>query len=85
MLIVYSILTTLCLCMGFYFGFEIGRTNKLPRIVMPKLFKTKKDKELEAKIKEEEEKEQEKLTKFEKIINNLNGYDGSSKGQEVIK
>lgn len=85
MLILYSLFTTLCLCIGFYFGFEIGRTNKLPRFSKPNLFKTKKERELEAKIKEEEEKEQEKLTKFEKIINNLNGYDGSPKGQEVIK
>ena len=35
MQILYSIVTALCLCIGFYFGFKLGRTNELPR------FKTK--------------------------------------------
>lgn len=72
MQILYSITTTLCLCIGFYFGFKIGRTNELPKM------KTKQEKK--------QEKEQEKkMNKWEKSLRNLNGYSGSSKGQEEIE
>lgn len=66
-----SIITALCLCIGFYFGFKIGRTNELPK------FKTRQEKQKE----KEEEKE---LSVLEKSLNNLNKYTGSSKGQEDI-
>ena len=71
MQILYSITTALCLCIGFYFGFKIGRTNELPKM------KTKKEK----KQQEEQEK---KKSELEKALNNLNRYNGSSKGQEEI-
>lgn len=71
MQILYSIVTALCLCIGFYFGFKIGRTNELPKI------KTRKQ------IKKENEEEKEK-TLLEKALSNLDKYDGTSKGQEEI-
>lgn len=70
--ILYSITTALCLCIGFYFGFKLGRTNELPKII-----KTKQEK----KQQEEQEK---KKSELEKALNNLNRYNGSSKGQEEI-
>lgn len=72
MQILYSIITTLCLCIGFYFGFKLGRTNELP-----KLIKSKKE------IKKEQEEEKE-MSKLEKSLRNLNGYIGTSEGQEEI-
>ena len=72
MQIIYSITTALCLCIGFYFGFKIGRTNELP-----KLIKSRKQ------IKEEQQEEKE-INKLEKALNNLNKYTGTSKGQEDI-
>lgn len=71
MQILYSILTALCLGIGFYFGFKLGRNNELPR------FKT---------FKEHKEKQQEKkeIDKLNKILGNLDRYDGTSKGQEEI-
>lgn len=72
MQIIYSITTALCLCIGFYFGFKIGRTNELP-----KLIKSRKQ------IKEEQQEEKE-ISKLEKALNNLNKYTGTSKGQEDI-
>lgn len=72
MQILYSILSALCLGIGFYFGFKIGRTGELPKT---------------AKIKKQEQKDDEKekeISRLEKIIGNLNRYDGTSKGQEEI-
>ncbi|MBR6688797.1 MAG: hypothetical protein IKL68_02140 [Clostridia bacterium] len=75
MQILYSILTALCLCIGFYFGFKLGRTNELPR------FKTIKERKQQYEEKEEEKK---KIDKLNKILGNLDRYDGSSEGQEDI-
>lgn len=72
MQILYSITTALCLCIGFYFGFKIGRTNELP-----KLIKSKKQ------INREKEEEKE-ISRLEKELKNLNNYTGTSKGQEEI-
>ena len=74
MIILYSILTALCLCIGFYFGFKLGRTNELPKIKV----KTKQEKQ-------EEEKKEKELSIFEKSLNNLNRYKGTSEGQEEIE
>ena len=46
MQILYSIVTALCLCIGFYFGFKLGRSNELPR------YKTKTDQSKSHIIKE---------------------------------
>lgn len=70
--ILYSIITTLCLCIGFYFGFKMGKTNELP-----KLIKSRKQ------IKEERQEEKE-ISRLEKALKNLNEYTGTSRGQEDI-
>ena len=67
----FSVITALALCVGFYFGFKIGRTGDLPKI------KTRKQ------IKEIQEENKEKR-KFQKALNNLDTYDGTDKGQEEI-
>ena len=72
MQIIYSITTVLCLCIGFYFGYKIGKNNELPVLI-----KSRKQ------IKEEK-KEEKEINKLEKALNNLNRYDGTSKGQEEI-
>lgn len=66
-----AIITALCLCIGFYFGFKLGRTNELPK------FKSRQE------IQKEKEEEKE-LSVLEKSLNNLNKYTGSSEGQEDI-
>lgn len=71
MQILYSIITALCLCIGFYFGFKLGRTNELPR------FKTK----IERKQIQEDKA---RLDRFNKELRNLERFDGSSNGQEEI-
>lgn len=72
MTILYSIIPALCLCIGFYFGFKLGKTNELPNI---------KREMRENKIREEELKDIEKINK---VLGNLDRYDGSTKGQEDI-
>ena len=71
MQILYSIVTALCLCIGFYFGFKLGRTNELPR------FKTKTERK---QIQEDKDR----LDKFNKALRNLEAFDGSGEGQEEI-
>lgn len=71
MQILYSIVTALCLGIGFYFGFKLGKTNEFPKIKSIK------------QIKKEKEDEENK-NNLEKALNNLDKYDGTSKGQEEI-
>lgn len=71
MQILYSIITALCLGIGFYFGFKLGRTNELPKIKSRKQIR-------------EEKQDEEKKDKLEKILRNLDRYDGTSNGQEEI-
>lgn len=71
MQVIYLIITILAMCIGFYFGFKIGRTNDLPKI------KSKQQ------IKKEEETEKKK-NELERALNNLDRYDGTSKSQEEI-
>ena len=73
MQLLYSIITVLCLCIGFYFGFKIGKTDELPKIII----KSKKEKQEEKELTKE-------LNILEKSINNLNRYGGTSEGQEDI-
>lgn len=72
MIVLYSIIPALCLYIGFYFGFKVGATKELPSI---------KRTIRENKQREEEEKE---LKELEKVLGNLNRYDGSSNGQEDL-
>lgn len=68
----YSIISALCLGIGFYFGFKIGETKQLPNI---------KRSIRENRQREEEDKERKKM---EKILANIDRYDGTSNGQEDI-
>lgn len=72
MTILYSIVPALCLCIGFYFGFKLGKTNELPNI--KREIKESKAREMELKGLEE----------INKILGNIDRYDGSSRGQEDI-
>lgn len=72
MQLLYSIITALCLCIGFYFGFKIGRTNELPKVIKSR-----------RQIKQEKQEEKE-MSRLEKELKNLNNYTGTSKGQEEI-
>lgn len=72
MQILYSIITALCLCIGFYFGFRLGRTNELPKLIRTK-----------EQLKKEKQEEKE-ISRLERELKNLNNYTGTSKGQEDI-
>lgn len=72
MQILYSIITTLCLCIGFYFGFKIGQTGEIPKLIKFR------------KITKKQEQEEKEINNLEKALNNLNRYNGTSEGQEEI-
>ena len=66
-----SILPALCLGIGFYFGFKIGETKKLPKL------KKKEEKQIE-------EKESKEAKRLNRVLANLDRYDGTDKGQEEV-
>ena len=70
----YVVFPVVCLSVGFYFGFNIGKTSEMPKA-------TEKIKHPIIK----EEKEQEKaIEELSKELKNLDNYDGTSTSQEDI-
>jgi hypothetical protein len=73
---IYVVFPVVCLSVGFYFGFKIGKTSEMPKA-------TEKIKHPIKTIKEE--KEQEKaIEELSKGLKNLDNYDGTSMSQEDI-
>lgn len=73
---IYVLFPVVCLSVGFYFGFKIGKTSELPKA-------TEKIKHPIKTI--NEEKEQEKaIEELSKGLKNLDNYDGTSTSQEDI-
>lgn len=80
--IIFSIISILCLCIGFFAGFKIGKmisteakettVEKAPKIKTEKISK-------EEKIKYEEQ-----MKKLEQIWENASNYDGTSKNQVKV-
>lgn len=83
--IISEIIVALCLCTGFYFGYEIGKSNnalKNETAENPlKIFSKIKQPKIN---KEEKRKYNEELLKLEKVWRNVNEYDGSAKNQQSI-
>lgn len=82
--IIYTVLCILCLCVGFFVGYNISKeskkinnqvTIKNPKEKIKNIVKTKKnDKKLE-----------EQLEELNKIYDNIENYDGTSKNQKELK
>lgn len=75
---VYTCLCLACLSAGFYFGFKVGKTSEFPKIVVPNElrhpFKT-------ARENMEQERQNDRLNR---ILSNIDNYDGSSLSQEDV-
>lgn len=88
MIILYSIIPALCLCIGFYFGFKLGRTNELPNFKKTEEVQENSIEEPvqenETEEKDEETEEMKEIKRLGQTWSNLNNYDGSSKGQEEV-
>ena len=73
MAVLCSIVTALALAGGFYFGFKVGKTGELPKVEK----QTKEEKIVKEKINKEQ-------LKMQKILRNLDSYDGTTRGQEEV-
>lgn len=83
--LIYHFFTILCLCVGFYFGYTIGKTQRLPKYKSVGKIIRERKKEIERE-KKEEEKEKELETKFsitEQYLENINNYPNNQK--EIIE
>lgn len=84
--LIQNILTILCLCIGFLFGFKLGKlihnnNDNMPIIKGIDIKEKKKNKV----SKEEERKYQEEKTKFEQIWENINNYNGDANNQRKVE
>ncbi len=79
--LIYTILCILCLGMGFYFGYKIGKNEKIESPV-------KKVKEVKEKVKKDKKEEQEakkiekEIEKFNTVLENIASYPDNQKEVE---
>lgn len=71
--LIYTLLTILCLCIGFYFGFKIGKNSEIPDL--PKI---KTPKQI-IKEKKEEKQEEEKLNEMNRFLENIDNFPNNQK------
>lgn len=83
---IYTTLCILCLCVGFFVGYKLSKENNMiDKVSMQKIqnpIKTVKEK---IENKKEQEAIQEQLDELNRIYENIENYDGSSKGQKELK
>lgn len=77
--LIYTILCIACLCLGFFCGYRINNPKPI-HIQNP--ITTIKEKVENKKI---IEANKEKLEEFNKILYNINNYDGTSQGQKELR
>ncbi len=82
MTLLYTIFTVLCLCIGFYFGYKLADTKKLPEVNPIKVADKVRTEVTNVKKKQEQNK---KINQLNEVLNNIDKFDGSSKGQKPIK
>jgi len=82
MIILYSLFTVLCLCIGFFVGYKIGDKKELP-IVNPIKIAEKVTTDVK-NIKKQKEQSKE-IDELNKILKNIDRYDGTGQGQIPIK
>lgn len=80
--LIQTIISILCLIVGFYFGFRVGKTKELPEI-NPIEVADKVDTQVTAIKKKKEQKKD--LDKFNQAMKNMERFDGTGEGQEPIK
>ena len=82
--LIQTILSILCLCIGFYFGFKIAKTKELPKVeINPIKVADKIDTEIQTIKKKKEQKKS--LNELNLAMQNMERFDGSSSGQKPIK
>lgn len=81
--LVNSVLPVLCLCIGFFVGYNIKKDK---RFEMPEQIKHP-HKYIKAKIRDKrvEKQVQEEIDYLNDVLYNIENYDGTGEGQRIIK
>ncbi len=82
--LINNLLPILCLCMGFFVGYKMNTNNK--ELQVPEIVKHPK-KHIEKKMKDSKEEKQRKqeLEYLNKVLYNIEIFDGTSKGQISVR
>ena len=80
--LIYSIFSILCLCIGFYFGWNLANKKELPEINPIKVTEKVHSEVVNLRKKKEQEN---KINTLNDIMNNINNYDGTGLNQKPIK
>lgn len=81
--ILYAMLPTITMCVGFYFGCKINsKDNVFSSIKNPIKIIQKK---IERNEKNEEKEEIEEIERLNTILENIENYDGTGKNQKEVK
>ena len=79
--LIYTILCIICMCIGFFVGYKIGKGEKV-QVSIPNPVKTVKEKIEDRKV---QEQIQEQLEELNRICENIENYNGSNEGQKELK
>ncbi len=82
MIILYSILTILCWCIGFYSGYKLGDKKELPEVNPIKVAEKVTTEVTNIKKKKEQSKE---INELNQVLKNIDRFDGTGQGQIPIK
>lgn len=80
--LIYTIFAVLCLSIGFYFGYKLADTKKLPEINPIKVVDKVHTDVVNIQKKKSQNK---KLNELNQALDNMEKFDGTSKGQKPIK
>ncbi len=80
--LIYTIFSVLCLGIGFYFGYKLGDTKKLPEVSPMKVAEKVTTEVTNIKKKKEQAKE---INTLNQVLKNIDRFDGTGQGQEPIK
>lgn len=75
--LIYTILCIACLCVGFFCGYRINSSKPIQNPI------TSIKEKMETKKVEEANKEQ--IEELNKILDNINNYDGTPQGQKELR
>ena len=75
--LIYQFLGILCLCIGFYFGYCIGKEQRLPKYKSIRKIVRERKKEIEEEKKEEERENS--ISIIEQYLDNINNFPNNQK------
>lgn len=76
--IIYTVLSIICLCLGFFVGYRINKPKEEKPIKIEQVKKKRENKEAEEELKKY-------IDKYTTLLDNINNYDGTSNNQREVK